>query len=165
MTPDVPNPERVVAQNRRAGHDYFILDTFEAGLVLTGTEVKSLRHGKASLAEAYATVEGDEAWVRQMHIPPYEQGNRWNQDPVRPRKLLLHRAEIEKLQVGIAQKGQTIVPLRLYFSRGRAKLLVALARGKKTYDKRHAIAERDARREIDRARRARGATSGGGREE
>ena len=87
-----PQPaDRLVAQNRRAGHDYFILETIEAGLVLTGTEVKSLRHGKASLAEAYATVEGSEAWVRQLHIPPYEQGNRWNVDPVRPRKLLLHR--------------------------------------------------------------------------
>ena len=151
MTPENPSAERVVAQNRRAGHEYFILDTFEAGLVLTGTEVKSLRQGKASLAEAYATVEGDEAWVRQLHIPPYVQGNRWNPDPVRARKLLLHRAEIEKLKTGVAQKGQTIVPLRLYFSRGHAKLLVALARGKQTHDKRHAIAERDAKREMDRA--------------
>ena len=156
MTPENPSAERVVAHNRRAGHEYFILDTFEAGLVLTGTEVKSLRQGKASLAEAYATVEGDEAWVRQLHIPPYVQGNRWNPDPVRARKLLLHRAEIEKLKTGVAQKGQTIVPLRLYFSRGHAKLLVALARGKKTHDKRHAIAERDARREMERARGARG---------
>ena len=156
MTPENPSAERVVAHNRRAGHEYFILDTFEAGLVLTGTEVKSLRQGKASLAEAYATVEGDEAWVRQLHIPPYVQGNRWNPDPVRARKLLLHRAEIEKLKTGVAQKGQTIVPLRLYFSRGHAKLLVALARGKQTHDKRHAIAERDARREIERARGARG---------
>jgi SsrA-binding protein len=144
--------DRLVAQNRRAGHDYFILETIEAGLVLTGTEVKSLRHGKASLAEAYATVEGREAWVRQLHIPPYEQGNRWNVDPVRPRKLLLHREEIETLRKAVSQKGQTIVPLKLYFSAGYAKLLLGVAKGKKTHDKRHAIAERDARREMDRAR-------------
>jgi len=156
MTEEPSRPERVVAQNRRAGHEYFILETYEAGLVLSGTEVKSLRHGKASLAEAYATVEGDEAWVRQLHIPPYEQGNRWNLDPVRPRKLLLHRKEIEKLKEGVARQGQTIVPLKLYFARGRAKLLVALAKGKKLYDKRHAIAERESRREVERARRARG---------
>lgn len=147
--------ERVVAQNRKAHHDYSILETFEAGLVLTGTEVKSLRQGKASLAEAYATVESGEAFVVQLHIPPYEQGNRFNPDPVRRRKLLLHRAEIAKLEKAVTQKGDTIVPLKLYFSRGRAKLLVALARGKKTHDKRQAIAERDARREMDRARRGR----------
>ena len=145
--------ERVVAQNRRARHDYTVLETVEAGLVLTGTEVKSLRAGKASLAEAYATVEGNEAVVRQLHIPPYEQGNRWNADPVRARKLLLHRAEIEKLKAAVARKGHTIVPLKLYFARGYAKLLLGVARGRQTHDKRHAIAERDARREIDRARR------------
>ena len=151
--PRQPLPsDRVVAQNRRAGHDYFILETIEAGLVLSGTEVKSLRQGKASLAEAYATVEGSEAWVRQMHIPPYEQGNRWNLDPVRPRKLLLHAAEIAALRKAVEQKGQTVIPLKLYFSGGRAKLLIAVAKGKKTFDKRHSIAERDARREVDRAR-------------
>jgi SsrA-binding protein len=146
--------ERVVAQNRRARHDYEILETVEAGLVLKGTEVKSLRAGKASLAESYATVEGDEALVRQLHIPPYEQGNRWNQDPVRVRKLLLHRTEIEKLKAAVARKGHTIVPLKLYFSKGFAKLLLGVARGRQTHDKRHAIAERDARREVDRARRS-----------
>ena len=145
--------ERVVAHNRRARHDYTILETVEAGLVLTGTEVKSLRAGKASLAEAYATVEGKEAVVRQLHIPPYEQGNRWNPDPVRARKLLLHRAEIEKLAAAVARKGHTIVPLKLYFSKGYAKLLLGVARGKQTHDKRHAIAEQDARREVERARR------------
>ena len=145
--------ERVVAQNRRARHDYTILETVEAGLVLSGTEVKSLRAGKASLAEAYATVEGNEALVRQLHIPPYEQGNRWNLDPVRPRRLLLHRAEIEKLKIAVARKGHTIVPLKLYFSHGYAKLLLGVAKGRQTRDKRHAIAERDARREVDRARR------------
>ncbi len=156
MPREPESAERVVAQNRRARHDYFILDTLEAGLVLTGTEVKSLRIGKASLAEAYATVDDDEAYVRQLHIPPYEQGNRWNPDPVRPRKLLLHRAEIVKLRQAVAQRGQTIVPLKLYFSRGRAKLLIGVARGKKTHDKRHALAERDARREMERARRGAG---------
>jgi len=156
MSHDPESDERVVAQNRRARHDYFILETFEAGLVLSGTEVKSLRLGKASLGEAYATVENGEAYVLQMHIPPYEQGNRWNLDPVRRRKLLLHGKEIAELERGVAQKGQTVVPLKLYFTvKGRAKLLIALAKGKKTHDKRHAIAERDAKREIDRARRSR----------
>ena len=144
--------ERVIAENRRARHDYAILDTVEAGIVLAGTEVKSLRGGKASLAEAFASIDNGEAWVRQMHIPPYEQGNRWNLDPVRPRKLLLHRTELVKLQRAVAQKGQTLVPLKLYFKRGRAKLLLAVGKGKKTHDKRQSIAERDARREMDRAR-------------
>ena len=153
MASDARPAGKLVAQNRRAHHEYFILETLEAGVVLTGTEVKSLRQGRASLAEAYASVENGEAWVRQLHIPPYEQGNRWNQDPVRPRKLLLHRLEIDRLNEAVAQKGQTLVVLKLYFSRGRAKLLIGLARGKKMHDKRHAIAERDARREMDRARR------------
>ena len=121
--------------------------------MLKGTEVKSLRQGKASLAEAYAMVENGEAFVMHLHIPPYEQGNRWNPDPVRARKLLLHRPEIAMLERAVARKGQTIVPLKLYFSRGHAKLLLGVAKGKKTHDKRHTIAERDARREIDRARR------------
>ena len=155
MAREPDSPDRVIAQNRRASHDYFILETVEAGLVLAGTEVKSLRSGKASIAEAYATVENGEAWVVQMHIPPYEQGNRWNQDPVRRRKLLLHRTEIERLEKGVAQKGLTVIPLKLYFSNGRAKLLVGLARGKKTHDRRADIAERDSKREIDRARRSR----------
>jgi SsrA-binding protein len=153
MTRTIEPTERVVAQNRRARHDYLILETVEAGLVLKGTEVKSLRQGKASLAEAYATVEDGEAFVLQLHIPPYEQGNRWNLDPVRRRKLLLHRTEIAMLAKAVAQKGQTLIPLKLYFARGHAKLLLGVGKGKKAYDKRHAIAERDARREIERARR------------
>jgi SsrA-binding protein len=158
MPAPTPSAERVVAQNRRASHDYFILETIEAGLVLKGVEVKSLRQGKASLAEAYATVENGEVFILQMHIPPYEQGNRWNLDPVRARKLLLHQVEIARLAKAVEQKGQTVVPLRLYFSNGRAKILIGVAKGKKTHDKRHAIAERDAKRDMDRARR------GGGRE-
>ena len=154
MARETDSPDRVIAQNRRASHDYFILETVEAGLVLAGTEVKSLRHGKASLAEAYATVENGEAWVLQLHIPPYEQGNRWNLEPTRRRKLLLHRTEIVKLERAVAQKGQTIIPLKLYFARGYAKLLLGIAKGKKTHDKRQTIAERDARREIQRAQRA-----------
>jgi SsrA-binding protein len=154
MARESDSPDRLIAQNRRASHDYFILDTVEAGLVLAGTEVKSLRHGKASLAEAYATVENGEAWVFQLHIPPYEQGNRWNLEPTRRRKLLLHRTEIAKLERAVAQKGQTLVPLKLYFARGYAKLLIGVGKGKKSYDKRQTIAERDARREIQRAHRA-----------
>lgn len=154
MAHDDDSAQRVVARNRRARHDYFILDTIEAGIVLSGTEVKSLRLGKASLAEAYATVDQGEAFILQMHIPPYEQGNRWNLDPVRRRKLLLHKKEIARLEKAVAQKGEAIVPLELYFSaRGHAKLRLGIARGKKTHDKRQSIAERDARREMDRARR------------
>lgn len=145
--------DKLVAQNRKASHDYTILDTLEAGLVLAGTEVKSLRNGKASLQESWAVVENGEVFVHQLHIPPYEQGNRWNLDPVRKRKLLLHRSEIDKLRKAVEQKGHTLIPLKLYFTRGKAKLLLGVAKGRKTHDKREAIAERDARREMDRARR------------
>jgi len=162
MSKDAESPDRLIAQNRRASHDYFILETVEAGLVLTGTEVKSLRQGKASLAEAYAGIENGEAWLHQMHIPPYEQGNRWNADPVRKRKLLLHAVEIGRLHKAVAQKGHTLVPLKLYFKDGFAKLLIGVGRGKKSYDKRATIAERDARREVERARAAR--TRGGAAE-
>ncbi len=155
--------DRLVAQNRKASHDYAILDTLEAGLVLAGTEVKSLRNGKASLQESWAAIEDGEAFVHQLHIPPYEQGNRWNLDPVRKRKLLLHRSEIEKLAKATEQKGHTLVPLKLYFKGGRAKLLLGIARGRKSHDKREAIAERDARREMDRARSLRGSRHPQGR--
>jgi SsrA-binding protein len=154
MTSERESSDRLIAQNRRASHDYAILETLETGIVLVGTEVKSLRAGKASLAEAYATIDNGEVFVRQMHIPPYEQGNRWNVDPVRARKLLVHRSEIAKLHKAVAQKGHTLVPLKLYFSKGHAKLLLGVGRGKKTHDKRAAIAERDARREMDRAKRS-----------
>lgn len=155
MARDEASTEKVVAQNRRAFHEYEVLETLEAGLVLTGTEVKSLRTGKASLAEAFATIENGEAFVRQLHISPYEQGNRFNPDPVRSRKLLLHKRQIEELRRASEQQGHTLIPLKLYFSKGRAKLLVAVARGKKTWDKRASLAERESKRELDRARRGR----------
>ncbi|NOT34454.1 MAG: SsrA-binding protein SmpB [Candidatus Eisenbacteria bacterium] len=152
MSNDRDSPDRLIAQNRRASHDYFILETVETGLVLAGVEVKSLRQGKASLTEAYAIIENGEAWVMQMHIPHYEAGNRWNKDPVRKRKLLLHRTEIEKLNKSVAQKGHTLVPLKLYFKDGFAKLLIGVGKGKKSYDKRATLAAKDARLEMDRAR-------------
>ncbi|AXA35513.1 MAG: SsrA-binding protein SmpB [Candidatus Hydrogenedentota bacterium] len=142
---------RLIATNRRAHHDYHILDTIEAGLVLTGTEVKSLRAGKASLAEAYAGFERGEAYLYNMFINPYEKGNRYNHPERRPRKLLLHRSEINRLIGQVSQKGYTLVPLRLYFRGQHAKVELGLARGKKSYDKREDIKERDVKRELDRA--------------
>lgn len=140
-----------VARNPRASHDYHILESWETGIVLTGTEVKSLRNGKASIKEAYAHVRGGEVWLEGMHITPYEQGNRWNPEPVRSRKLLLHRREIEKLIGSVERKGLTLVPLELYFSRGRAKVALALGKGKKTHDRRQDIKARIADREMSRA--------------
>ncbi len=140
-----------VARNPRASHDYHILETWETGIVLTGTEVKSLRNGKASIKEAYAHVRGGEVWLEGMHVTPYEQGNRWNKEPVRSRKLLLHRREIERLIGAVERKGLTLVPLELYFSRGRAKLNLALGKGKKTHDRRQDIKRRIADREMSRA--------------
>ncbi|HEU4394082.1 MAG TPA: SsrA-binding protein SmpB [Planctomycetota bacterium] len=140
-----------VARNPRASHDYHLLETWETGIVLTGTEVKSLRHGKASIKEAYATIRHGELWLEGMHITPYEQGNRWNPDPVRSRKLLLHRREIQRLIGGVEQKGLTLVPLELYFLRGRAKVALALAKGKKSHDRREDLKRRIADREVARA--------------
>ena len=140
-----------VCQNRKARHLYHIQDTIEAGLELKGTEVKSLRQGKGSIQEAFAQIKAGEAWLQQFHIPPYEQGNRFNQDPVRPRRMLMHRREIDRLGVATAQKGFTLVPLEVYFRNGRAKVLIGLARGKKAHDKREAIKARDQARDIDRA--------------
>ncbi len=145
----------VIAVNRRARHDYDIGETFEAGLVLTGTEVKSLRAGKASLAEAFATVRDGEAWLVQANIPEYDFGNRANHDPTRMRKLLLHRREIETMERFIRERGRTLVPLKLYWRDGRVKLEVGLGTGKAQHDKRADLAERDARRQIDRALRER----------
>lgn len=149
---------KLITSNRRARHDYAILDTFEAGLVLTGTEVKSLRDGKASLQEAYARIDRDEIWLVGMHVPEYSHGNRQNHEPTRTRKLLLHRKEIERLRGLLEQKGLTLVPLRLYWKDGRAKVELGLGRGKKDYDRRQDVAKREAQREIERAmsRRTRG---------
>ncbi len=136
--------------NRRARHEYHILESLEAGLVLTGTEVKAVRDGGASLSEAYARFRDGEAWLMGMHIPPYKQGSFSNTEPTRPRKLLLHKAEIGRLQSRVSEKGLTIVPLRLYFTRGMAKVELGLARGKKLWDKRADVAKRDVEREIAR---------------
>jgi len=146
----VSDSDRVITTNRRAFHDYFIDDRFEAGIVLTGTEIKSLRAGRISLADGYARILNDEAFLENVHIAPYEQGARENPEPLRRRKLLLHRAQIRDLFRTVRQKGFTIVPLRVYLTKGRAKVELGLARGKKQYDKRQAIAERDARRDIER---------------
>lgn len=145
---------KIVAENRKARHDFFIEETFETGLVLTGTEVKSLRAGKANLKESYARVENGELFVFGMHVSPFEQGNRFNVDPLRPRKLLMHKVEINRLFGKVSQQGLTLVPLKIYFKRGKAKLELALAKGKKLHDKRDAIASRDAKREIEKAMRA-----------
>ncbi len=148
--------EKTVATNRQARHDYFIVETFEAGLALTGTEIKSIRAGRLQLREAHARIEHDEAWLLGMHVSPYEQaGSHFQHDPLRPRKLLLLRRQIDYLRGQLGQKGLTLIPLRLYLKRGRAKVELGLARGKKLYDKREALAARDARREVDRALRAR----------
>lgn len=141
---------KLIAQNRKARHDYLIEDTVEAGLQLVGTEVKSCREGKVTLADAYATVRDGEAWLLQCHINPYSHGNRANHDPMRARKLLLHRNEIAELEAKVSQGGRTLVPLRLYFKHGLVKAEIAVARGKKTHDKRHALAERDANRQMQR---------------
>ncbi|MEQ8235623.1 MAG: SsrA-binding protein SmpB [Syntrophomonadaceae bacterium] len=141
---------KVVVENRRARHEYHIEDVYEAGLALVGTEVKSLRGGKGNLQDAYAVVKDGEVWVNNFHISPYEQGNQFNHDPKRPKKLLLHKAEIRKLQVLQREKGYTLIPLKVFFKEGLAKVDLAVAVGKKLYDKRQDIAERDAKRKIER---------------
>jgi len=149
-------PERVVVRNRRASYDYDILETYEAGIALRGTEVKSLREGKASLQDAYAKVDDGEIWLYQMHISPYEQGGRFNHDPKRPRKLLLHKYEIRKLIGRTQERGLTLVPLKVYFNeRGMAKVELALARGKRLYDRRREIARRIEEKDVERALRGR----------
>lgn len=142
---------KLIAQNKKARHDYHILDTYECGLVLTGTEVKSLRQGRASLVDGFAQLDGGEAWLHNVHIPEYSQGTWTNHSARRRRKLLLHRAEIDKLIGKTQETGHTLVPLALYFKDGRAKVEVALARGKKEYDKRQTLREKQDRREADRA--------------
>jgi SsrA-binding protein len=145
--------ERNVAVNRRAFHDYFIDEKYECGIVLTGTEVKSLRAGRCNLRDGFARIDENEAWLENVHISPYEQGNLMNHEPIRPRKLLLHRKQIATLIGKVRQKGYTLIPLRVYFVRNHAKVELGLARGKREYDKREAIAERDAKREIARVMR------------
>ncbi|MCL6593155.1 MAG: SsrA-binding protein SmpB [Alicyclobacillus sp.] len=146
---------KTLAQNRKAYHDYFIEETYEAGIVLKGTEIKSIRRGSANLRDAYARVENGEVWLHNMHISPYEQGNRFNHEPLRSRKLLLHRAEIQKLIGAVRERGYTLVPTRLYLKNGFCKVEIGLAKGKKLHDKRAAARERDANREIQRALRER----------
>ena len=142
---------KVVASNRKARHDYHVEDTYEAGIVLTGTEVKSLRAGRASLVDGFASVTAGEIWLENVHIPEYSQGTWTNHAVRRKRKLLLHKAEIEKIAGAISGQGLTVVPLQLYFKDGRAKVEIGIARGKKLYDKRHALRERQDRREAERA--------------
>lgn len=143
--------EKTAASNRRAHHEYYILETFEAGIALTGTEVKSLRQGKANINDAFARIDNGECILYEMHISPYDFGNRFNPDPKRPRKLLLHKREIMKLNSEIREKGLTLIPLKVYFTRGMAKIELGLAKGKKLYDKRDDIAKKEANRKIDRA--------------
>ncbi|MDT0396944.1 MULTISPECIES: SsrA-binding protein SmpB [Streptomyces] len=142
---------KLIAQNKKARHDYLIIDTYEAGLVLTGTEVKSLRQGRASLVDGFVQLDDHEAWLHNVHVPEYSQGTWTNHSARRKRKLLLHRAEIEKLESKSQETGHTVVPLALYFKDGRAKVEIALAKGKKEYDKRQTLREKQDRRETDRA--------------
>jgi SsrA-binding protein len=142
---------KTVVQNRKARHEYHILDTWEAGIALQGTEVKALRQGRANLQDSFARITGGEMWLYNLHISPYEQGNRFNHDPLRPRKLLMHRNELRKLVGQVEQKGLTIVPLDIHFSRGIAKINLALVRGKQLHDKRQTLKERDDQRDMQRA--------------
>ena len=142
--------DRLIVSNRKARYEYHVLDTWETGIVLQGTEVKALREGKANLQDAFARVDNGEVWLFNVHISPYEQGNRFNHDPLRPRKLLLHRNEIRRMIGSVQEKGLTLVPLDLHFSGGRAKVNLALVRGKQLHDKRETIKERDQQREVQR---------------
>lgn len=141
---------RLIANNKKAYHDYFIEETYEAGIVLHGTEVKSLRMGKCSIKESFVRIENEEVYIYGMHISPYEKGNIFNRDPLRVKKLLLHKSEIRKMKGKIAEKGYTLVPLKVYFNRSLVKVEIGLAKGKKLYDKRQDIAKKDQRREAER---------------
>ncbi|MFQ7798405.1 MAG: SsrA-binding protein SmpB [Coprobacillus cateniformis] len=142
---------KIVAQNKKAYHDYFILDTYEAGIELKGTEIKSIRKGSVNLKDSFIRIRNDEAFIDNMHIAPYEQGNRFNHEPLRQRKLLLHKKEIKKLQKELKENGLTIVPTKLYFNTSKLKVEIALARGKKLYDKRQDLKEKDSKRDIEKA--------------
>ncbi len=146
---------KVIATNRKARFEYFLLERYEAGISLHGSEIKSIRAGQISLAEAYVQTDGNEAWLMNAHIAPYEQANRFNHDPKRPRRLLLHKREIKEMWDAVRQKGMTIVPVQVHLKDGRAKVEVALAKGKKLYDKRQDIARRDQARELERERKDR----------
>ncbi|MET0397088.1 MAG: SsrA-binding protein SmpB [Longimicrobiaceae bacterium] len=147
---DKPDAQKIVVKNRKARHEYHVLETWEAGLVLQGTEVKSLRVGKGNLQDAYARIDRGEVWLLGMHISPYEQGNRFNHDPLRPRKLLLHNRQIRKMIGQVEKSGLTLVPLDVHFTRGIAKVNLALVRGKQLHDKREDLKKRDAEREMQR---------------
>ncbi len=147
---------KLIAENRKAYHDYHIIERMEAGLELSGTEVKSLRQGRVNLNDSYAAVSNGELWLYNLHISPYEQGNRFNKDPLRTRRLLMHKREILRLFGLVRQEGLTLVPTRLYFKRGRVKVEISLAKGKKDYDKRESSAKKEAEREIDRRLKDRG---------
>jgi SsrA-binding protein len=151
MPPEKDSTKKTLARNKKALHEYQILETFEAGIALVGPEVKSIRAGKVSLAESFARVERGEVWLHDMHVSPYDPASRWNVDPLRRRKLLLHTREIRKLIGATEQKGLTLVPLELYLSRGKVKVALALARGKKLHDKRESLKQKDLKREIQRA--------------
>lgn len=150
VSSDKNAPIKVITVNRSAYHDYFVERTIEAGISLMGTEIKSIRDGKVNLRGSYAMIRNGEVWLENAHIAVYEHGNRYNHEPLRNRKLLLHRREIQQLQTRVAAKGLTLVPLKLYLKGGKAKIELGLCRGKKLYDKREAIAERDVKRELDR---------------
>ncbi|MBQ8117150.1 MAG: SsrA-binding protein SmpB [Lachnospiraceae bacterium] len=143
-------PQKLVANNKKAYHDYFIDETYETGVALHGTEVKSIRMGKCSIKESFVRIENGEVFVYGMHVSPYEKGNLFNKDPLRVKKLLMHRQEINRLEGRIKEKGYTLVPLQVYFKNGKVKVEIGLARGKKLYDKRETIAKKDARRETER---------------
>ena len=142
--------KKLVANNKKVFHDYFLEETYECGIALAGTEVKSMRMGKCSIKEAFVRIENEEVWIYGMHVSPYEKGNIFNKDPLRPKKLLMHKSEIRKLLGKIKEKGYTLVPVEVYFSNGRVKVEIALARGKKLYDKRDDIAKKDQKREAAR---------------
>ncbi|MDJ0305175.1 MULTISPECIES: SsrA-binding protein SmpB [Dehalobacter] len=141
---------KVIAENRKARHDFFVEDSYEAGIILTGTEIKSIRAGRVNLKDSYAEIIKGEVWLNQMHISPYEQGNRFNHDPLRKRKLLFNRTEIIKMGDKVKLQGMTLVPLKIYLKHGMAKIELGLCKGKKTYDKRDDLAERDAKRQMER---------------
>lgn len=151
-----PKPANQLAENKKARHDYNILETYEAGLVLTGTEIKSVRDGKTNLRDGFIRVRNNEAWLENVHISPYKEGNQFNVDPLRNRKLLLHKKEIRKLLAALTQQGHTAVPLKMYLKHGYAKVLIGVAEGKKLYDKRETLKRKDQQRDIARALRARG---------